>query len=64
MNIRERLRNTHSLSANERTIAEYLLNQTTEAVGMDYHQLAERCHVSVSCVFGCAENWRSKALTN
>ena len=42
MNIRERLRNTHSLSANERTIAEYLLNQTTEAVGMDYHQLAER----------------------
>ena len=51
MNIRERLRNTHSLSANERTIAEYLLNQTTEAVGMDYHQLAERCHVSVSCVF-------------
>lgn len=51
MNIRERLRNTHSLSANERTIAEYLLNQTTEAVGMDYHKLAERCHVSVSCVF-------------
>lgn len=51
MNIRERLRNTHSLSANERTIAEYLLNQTTEAVGMDYHQLAECCHVSVSCVF-------------
>ena len=51
MNIRERLRNTHSLSTNERTIAEYLLDHTTEAVGMDYRQLSVQCHVSVSCLF-------------
>ena len=30
MNIRERLRNTHSLSANEQTLAEYLLKETEE----------------------------------
>ena len=51
MNIRERLRNTHSLSANEQTLAEYLLKHTTEAVEMDYRQLSEQCHVSISCIF-------------
>ena len=51
MNIRQQLRNINALSFNERTIAQYLLDHTTEAISMDYRQLSEQCHVSSSCLF-------------
>lgn len=51
MNITERLRNSHALSSNERLIADFLLNETPQAVKMSYRQVAEACHTSVSCIY-------------
>lgn len=57
MNILKQLEMQEHLTPNEKTLVDYILNNSEAFLNQDIHEICQACYVSASVVYRLARSW-------